>query len=176
MPENNSLFSPFMPEVDERPDIESVFIKARKVADESFEDEFGLYHRQVIIVTPGRLLIGKNCPLPSEIPADELARLSKLISPQPPRNIAVIAFTYLEALKANILQAIPFFGHLLVFAALGHKVWVFEGHPFALSAGCRDADILLVDGGMLPYLDENAEWRVNALKMMRGKDIKIISR
>ena len=176
MPEFNTLFTPHMPEVDIRPDIESVFTKARKAADDSREDEDGLYHRQVIIVTPGRLLISKICPLPSEIPLDELSRLSELIPPQPSRNIAVIAFSYLEAIKTDMLQAIPFFGYLLGFAALGHKVWVFEGHPSALSAGCRDADILLVDGGMLPYLEENSEWRAAALNVMRGKDIKVIAR
>lgn len=165
-----------MPEVDERPDIESVFIKARIAADESCADEYGLYHRQVIIVTPGRLLISKICPLPSEIPADELSRLIKLIPPQPSRNIAVVAFTYLEALKTNVLQAIPFFGYLLGFAALGHKVWTFERHPSTLSAGCRKADILLIDGGMLPYFDENTDWRATALKVMRGEEIKIIAR
>ena len=120
-----------MLEVDERPDIESVFIKARIAADESREDEYGLYRRQVIIVTPGRLLVSKICPLPSEIPADELSRLIKLIPPQPSRNIAVVAFTYLEALKTDVLQAIPFFSYLLGFATLGHKVWIFERTPFS---------------------------------------------
>ncbi|MCJ7518184.1 MAG: hypothetical protein MUO42_00730 [Anaerolineaceae bacterium] len=176
MSEINPLFIAHMPEVDIRPDIESVFIKARKAADDSREGEDGLYHRQVIIVTPGRLLISKMCPLPSELTTDELSRLSSLIPPHSLRNISVIANTYLEALKANILQAIPFFGYLLGFAALGHKVWVFEGHPSALKAGCRDADILLVDGEMLPFLDENTEWRATVLDGMRGKDIKIIAR
>ena len=176
MLEFNTLFTMHMPEVDIRPDIESIFTKARKAADDSREDEDGLYHRQVIIVTPGRLFISKICPLPSEIPADEISRLSSLVSPQSPRSISVITYTYLETLKTDILQAIPFFGYLLGFAALGHKVWIFEGHPSALSAGCRDADILLVDGGMLPYLEKNSEWRVAALNVMRGKDIKIIAR
>lgn len=176
MPEITNIFTPRMPEVDIRPDIESIFTKARKAADESREDMDGLYHRQVIIVTPGRLLISKICPLPSEIPADELSRLSALITPHYPKNISVISYTFLEALKKDILQTIPFFGYLLGFAAIGHSVWVFEGHYSAIQAGCRDADILLIDGGIMPYLEDNIEWRASALDVMRGKDIKIIPR
>jgi hypothetical protein len=176
MSEINNLFTPQMPEVDIPPDIESVFSKARIKSDESREDEDGLFHRQVIIVTPGRLLISKICPLPSEIPADEISRLSSLIPPNPSRSISVIAYTYLDALKMDILQAIPFFGYLLGFATLGHKVVIFEGHLSALSAGCRDADILLVDAGLVPFLDKNTNWHDIALKAMKGKEIKIIAR
>jgi len=176
MPEVKDLFTPHPPEVDIRPDIESVFSKARAAADESREDEDGLFHRQVIIVTPGRLLISKVCPLPSEIPADELFRLTSLIPPQPQKNISVISYTYLEALKKDILQTIPFFGFLLGFAAIGHNVWVFEGHSSALQAGCREADMLVIDGGILPFLGDEMEWRPLAAGVMRGKDIKIIPR
>ena len=176
MPEIINIFTPCMPEVDIRPDIESIFTKARKAADESREGMEGLYHRQVIIVTPGRLLISKICPLPSEIPADELSRISSFITPKYPKSISVISYTYIEALKKDALQTIPFFGYLLGFAAIGHSVWVFEGHYSAIQAGCRDADILLIDGGIMPYLEENIEWRASALDVMRGKDIKIIPR
>jgi hypothetical protein len=176
MPEFKDLFFPHLPEVDIRTDINSVFSKARMAADQSREDEDGIFHRQVIIVTPGRLLISKLCPLPSEIPAAELSRLSSLIPPQPQKNIAVISYTLLEALKKDILQAIPFFGFLLGFATIGHVVWVFEGHSTAMQAGCKDADILLVDGGILPYLGDELEWRTIAMNSMRGNEIKIIPR
>ncbi len=176
MPETRSLFTPHMPEVYIRPDIESVFSKARSASDNTREGEDGLFRRQVVIVTPGRLLISKICPLPSEISAKEKSLLSSLISPQSPLNVAVIAFTYLESLKSDLLQAIPFFGYLLGFAALGHRVWVFEGHSSALTAGCRDADFLLVDREMQPFLGENDNWRITAQKVMRGQTIKIINR
>ena len=176
MPEIKDIFFPKLPEADIRPDIESVFSKARVAADESREDEDGLFRRQVIMFTPGRLLISKVCPLPSEIPANELLRLTSLIPPQPPKNISVITYTYLEALKKDILQAIPFFGFLLGFAAIGHRVWVFEGHSSALQAGCREADLLIVDGGILPFLGDEMEWRTLAAGVMRVKEIKIIPR
>lgn len=176
MPEIMDLFIPHIPEVDIRLDIESVFSKARTAADESREDGDGLFHRQVIIVTPGRLLISKVCPLPSEIPADELFKLTSLIPPQPQKNIAVITYTFLEALKEDILKAIPFFGFLLGFAAIGHKIWIFEGHSSAIQAGCREADMLVIDGGILPFLGEDMVWRNIALGAMREKEIKIIPR
>lgn len=170
----DSIFTPRMPEVDIRADIETIFSKARTAADDLVEDDGGLFHRQVVIVTPGRLLLGDTCPLPGEIHKDELSRLTEILPPKPVKNIAVIGFTQLDALQMDIRQAIPFHGYLLGFASLGHRVWVFEGHASALAAGCRDADLLLVDEGMLAELDK--DWRTNAEKAMRGSKIKIIAR
>jgi len=176
MAEPEELFMPHMPVVDIRQDIELIFSRARAAADESTQDAEGFYRRQVIIVTPGRLLVSKECPLPSEIPNEEIMKLSSLVPPVPPRNIAVIAYTLLDALKSDILKAIPFFGYLLGFAAIGHKVWVFEGDKSALAAGCWEADILLIDGGILPELDATYNWREVALNVMQGNEIKLISR
>jgi len=55
-------------------------------------------------------------------------------------------------------------------------VWVFEGHPSALAQGCRDADLLLVDSGMLPELERNPDWQATAEQVMRTPDIKLVSR
>jgi len=174
---SSNLFDPSMPEVDVRPELDTIFTRAREFANQTHVDAEGVDHRQVIIVSPGRLLIAKDSPLASEIPAEQLDVLNNLLPPKPHVNIAVITYTYLDALKENILSAIPFFGFLLGFAALGHTVWVFEGHPTALSAGCRDADLLLVDSGMLPALEAvNPDWREHALEVMRGQDIKLIAR
>jgi len=178
MPEETrtDLFEPHMPAVDIRPDIETIFARARAEAAVSVEDDQGLHRRQLIIVTPGRLIVSKECPLPLEIPQNEIGRLKELIPPKPAINIAAIAYTYLEAMKEDMAKAVPFIGYLLGFGMLGHAVWVFEGHPSALAAGCRDADMLLVDGGMLPYLEQNPAWRETALGTMRGSEIKLITR
>ena len=176
MVKQDNLFYPHIPEVDVLPDIDKIFNRARSAADESIQDKDGLYRRQVIIVTPGRLLVGKKCPIPSELSQDEISRLLALIPPHPPRNIAVIAYTYLDALKEDLLKAIPFFGYLLGFATIGHRVWVFEGHPSALAAGCAQADMLIVDGALLPDLDKNESWREVAVSAMRGNQIKVIPR
>jgi hypothetical protein len=176
MADKEKLFRPHIPEVDIRPDIDGIFNQARKAAEKSTEDADGLYRRQVIIVTPGRLLIGKECPLPGELSSDEIQRLNQLIPIKPSQNIAVIAYTYLEALQNDILKAIPFFGYLMGFATIGHNVWVFEGHPSAISAGCSGADILIVDGGLIPELDENGSWQEVAASAMRKCEIKVIPR
>ena len=163
--------------MDVRPELDTIFSRAREIANQTHADAEGVDHRQVIIVTPGRLLIAKDSPIASEIPVEQLAILGELVPPRPQVNIAVIAYTYLDALKENLLSAIPFFGFLLGFAALGHIVWVFEGHPTALFAGCCKADLLLVDSGMLPAVEAvNPEWREQALQAMRGTDIKIVAR
>ena len=173
---DQDIFLPHMPEVYIREDIESVFTRARAAAAEPTQDDDGIYRRQVIIVTPGRLLIGKECPLAGEIPAEQLAALEKFVPRKPILQICAIAYTELEALKKNMRSAIPFVDYLMGFAALGHSVWVFEGHSSAIAAGCRDADLLLVDSGMLPALEKDPDWKKKAAAVMRKQEIKLISR
>ena len=67
-----------------------------------------------------------------------------------------------------------FLGMLLGFAYVGHAVWVFEGHPSALTEGCRDADVLLVDGGMLPFLAP--DWHAVASHARRRPEIYVHDR
>jgi len=171
------LFTPRIPEVDVRPEIGAIFSRARAAAAQSHMDEDGIERRQVIIITPGRLLVAKSSPLAEDIPVEQFELMNELVPPQPCINIAVLAFTYLDALKADIRRAIPFFDFLLGFAALEHTVWVFEGHTSALAAGCQEADLLLVDNGLLPALEaHNPDWRTGALQAMRGDTVKLIAR
>ena len=171
------IFTPCMPEVDIRPEISAIFSRARAAAAQTQTGDDCINRHKVIIVTPGRLLIAKSCPIVENIPDEQVTLLSKLVPPQPHINIAVLAYTYIDALKTDIRRAIPFFDFLLGFAALGHSVWVFEGHSSALSAGCREADLLLVDSGLLPALEaHNQDWRNQALQSMRGNTIRLIAR
>jgi hypothetical protein len=77
-------------------------------------------------------------------------------------------------MRANISKAIPFFGMLLGFAYIGHAVWVFEGHSSALGHGCRNADVLLVDGAMVPFLQ--LDWQTVASRVMRRPEIYVHDR
>ena len=174
---DKDLFTPRIPEVDVRPEIGAIFSRARAAAAQTYIGEDGIERRQVIIITPGRLLVAKGSPLVDEIPVELLTLLSELVPPQPFINIAVLAYTYLDALKVDIRRAIPFFDFLLGLTALGHTVWIFEGHTSALSAGCMEADLLLVDSGLLPALEaHNPDWRTQALQAMRGDTVKLIAR
>jgi hypothetical protein len=154
MPEQLDLFEPRMPDVDPRRDIHRVFDQARKSA--ASEHASGQDHsRQVVLVTPGRILMLQPCPAPGSMPQNVVSQLERLISPEVKRKIAVIAYTELPAVNKSLSQAIPFFGMLVGMAYIGHSVWIFEGHSTALAAGCKQADLLIVDSGMVPHLPAN---------------------
>jgi hypothetical protein len=174
--DGNDIFYPRMPEVFLPADIADVFNRARSAAADLTQDADGIYHRQIIIVTPGRLLIKKECPLAADLQPAQIALLEKFVPRKPTLQISVIAYTELEALKKDMRRAIPFVDYLLGFASLGHSVWVFEGHPAALEEGCRDADLLLVDSGMLPELEKNPNWQATVEQAMRVPEIKLVSR
>jgi len=161
-----------MPEVDEVPDIEEVFDKARNAAlgVEPTEQK----GRNVIVVTPGRMLMLQPCPAPGSMASSQVAAVEGMIPPKVKRNIAAIAYTELSALRSDISKTIPFFGILLGFAYIGHAVWVFEGHASALAAGCKDANVLIVDGEMVPHLQ--ADWASVASNVMKGREIYIHDR
>jgi hypothetical protein len=172
--ETTRLFAPRMPEVDVLPGIEALFDAARAAAAGEGEQPPGGAGRHVVSVTPGRMLMFQPCPPPGSMPAAQVASIERMVSPTVKRNIAAIAFTELEALRTDPAQSIPFLGFLLGFAYIGHSVWVFEGHASALAAGCRDADALLVDGGMALHLQ--SDWQSVAAGAMRHPEIYVHDR
>lgn len=157
MPESPSqdLFEPRMPQVDESPDIANVFDQARvSAAGNAPSDKVS---RQLVLITPGRQLMLQPCPHPGSMAPAVVKQVEKLISPKVKRKIAVIAFTDVKAMTSDLAKTIPFVGMLIGMAYTGHAVWIFEGHSSALAAGCKDADLLIVDSGMLPHLP--SDWR-----------------
>lgn len=156
------LFEPRMPEVDTPPNIEDVFAEARKAA---FGDNAGERDpRRVVLVTPGRMLMLQPCPPPGSMPRSEVSQIEKMASPKVKRKIAVIGYTELRAVTSDLARAIPFFGLLSGMAYVGHSVWVFEGHPSALAAGCKEADLLIVDSAMVPHLTPDWQKVASAAK------------
>jgi hypothetical protein len=171
----NDLYRPRMPDVDVLPAIEDVFSSARKMArGEMPLPDARPNDRYLIVVTPGRILMQQPCPPAGSMAPNQVAPIEKMIPSAAKRAIAVIAYSELQAVKTDMSKAIPFAGMLLGLAYIGHAVWVFEGHPSALVAGCRDADVLLVDGGMVPYLTE--DWVKVVASVMRHKDIYVHDR
>lgn len=163
-----------MPEVDERPDIEEIFDQARRAAAGETAPSEERSGRHVVLVTPGRMIMLQPCPAPGSMSGSQVAPIERMISPQVKRNVAVIAYTELEAVMTDISRTIPFLGLLAGFAYVGHCVWIFEGHASALAAGCRQADVLIVDGGMVPYLAE--DWTVVVSNVMRKAEIYVHER
>jgi hypothetical protein len=169
------LYLPRMPEVDLSPKIEEVFRNARKAAaGETRPPGAGPDDRFLILVTPGRMLMHKACPAAGSLPQSQVAPIEKMLPARVKRNIAVIAYTELQAVTTDFGKAIPFSGMLLGLVYIGHAVWVFEGHASALSAGCREADLLFVDGGMLQYLGD--KWIETTSSVMRNKEIYVHER
>jgi hypothetical protein len=162
-----------MPDVDEPADIERVFAQARQAAREQ-AGEPGQSARQVIIVTPGRMVMVQPCPPAGSMPARQVASIEQMIPSTAKRNVTAIAYTELEALTRSADKAMPFLGIIPGFAYIGHAVWVFEGHPSALAAGCREADVLIVDGAMVPYLQ--ADWTAVASSAMKRPEIYVHDR
>src|ERR1700737_3037527 len=93
--EDGDIFTPRMPEIDERRDIEKVFQEARKAAAGD---------RQVVLVTPGRMLMLQPCPPAGSMPAQVVSQIEKLISPKIKRKIAAIGYTEFKAATTNLAK------------------------------------------------------------------------
>jgi hypothetical protein len=158
VPEPSDPFEPHMPEVDVLPDMEGLFAKAR--IEIASGDE-----RRVGIVTPGRLIMFVPAPRPGSIPTEFVTQVSQLLPSAKPLKITFVGYTQLEALMKDKAKCIPPFGQLLGFAYLGHNVVVFEGHPSAFEFALRDCDVLMIESGMLPFLQK--DWVDVALRVTR---------
>jgi hypothetical protein len=163
-----------MPEVGERSGLDEYFATIRRTAAGKGDGE-GL-----VIVKPDRSLT----VVPRLAESAELETMAESMKSMVPdgvqRNIVAIAFTEFEpgsqgtAGLEEVGKAIPFLGMLVGFSYIGHAVWVFEGHPSALTAGCRDADLLLVDSAMQPFLPDG--WVEQAAAVMRNDNILVHNR
>jgi hypothetical protein len=107
-----------------------------------------------------------------------IASVERIIPSTNKRNVAVIADTIWTSEVSPGIQAaggaIPFFGMLMGFACIGHSVWVFNGAKTLLTAGCRGADLLIVDSACVADLPTN--WQFEAEGSMRCPQIVIHDR
>jgi len=181
-----------MPEVEHLPDPGRLFACARRLAaklkqlfagDMPGSTAFRVMlpagawfwgRRALVVVTPGKMLLAYPVGTRESMTQESNERIESILPSNPPRNIAAICYNALTALMVDPDRCIPFRGFLLHFAVLGHTVWVFEGHRSRLEAGFRDADILLIDSGMIPHLPP--EWQEIAGRVMRGRELWIHDR
>jgi hypothetical protein len=147
-----------MPGVDRPADLAEVFAKARQMVADPAQP-------RVAIVTPGRMVM--LVPAPRKPPQTGLAGIKALLKSDSPLAITAVSYTKLDAMMADEekTKCIPFLGHLLAMAFLGHKVIVFEGHRSAFEEGVTAADVVLVDSGMVPFLQ--ADWTPTAFRLMK---------
>ena len=166
-PEPADVFEPHMPGVDLFTDMDARFRTARDtLAKGDIPGEaFRQGQRAVAIMTPGRLIMFQPCPAPGSMPASAVEQEQRMFPPEPPLNISVVSYTFVKALAEDPSRCIPFLGFLLAWSYIGHSVVVFEGHPSAFEAGVRDSDVLLIDSGMMPFMQD--DWFRVAQKAMR---------
>ena len=162
-----------MPGIEAPGDVEQVFAKARRTATGAR----GLVC--LVVVRPDhQLLILPALPNTPGLAA-RAGDLESLIPSAVKRSIAVIAqtrFTMGEPGAKTAVpsyetasKAIPFFGLLLALSHAGHAVWVFDGNTSELAAGCRDADVLIIDSDVLPLLRPG--WAEEVSAVMRNPNI-----
>jgi hypothetical protein len=167
-----------MPQVDVPADVEERLKKAWRLASEG-PDIATLTaappgQRYVVVVTPGRATFIQPCPRPGSMDANSLAAIQKIAPPQSPSNVAVVAFTQFDPATSSMSKAIPFLGYVMGLGYIGHNVVVFEGQHWTLTAGCRDADMVIVDEAIVPQLEQG--WMNVVFRAMRGTQLLIFGR
>jgi hypothetical protein len=63
---------------------------------------------------------------------------------------------------------------LIGLASIGHSVWILDGQPDAFVAGCRDADLLIIDSAAATRL--TAKSLDQAAPLMRNANVLIRDR
>jgi hypothetical protein len=166
--EADRSFAPRMPDVDVHLDLTEVFAKVRAMLSASHPSkELSAGQRCVGIVTPDRTIALLGGPKPGSAPQEFVASAKTLIPFNSALNITAIAFTGTKAPKDTDIKRIPFLAGLLSFAYIGHSVVVFEGHESGFEAALKEADVLIIDSNMLPFIQIN--WFAVARTALRGK-------
>jgi hypothetical protein len=137
--------------------------------------------RYVGIIRPDRSYLLTAPPPKGKMPPQMIQMMEKLVPPQPARYIGAITDTYfsmkagggIPSLAETALE-IPFFGMLLGLACIGHSVCVFPGVEDSLAAGCKAADLLIVDEAQVPSL--SVDWKTVAAAAMRNANIVLHER
>ena len=151
--------------------------RKRLEVDERFRAirEKARQHQLVVVRPDDRYLF---VPAMKTASPERVASVERLLPSNPRRNVAVLADTAWSLGESVGLQAahqaIPFFGILMAFTYIGHAVWVFDGSQELLSAGCKEADMLIVDDRWLPVLQN--DWESIAREVMTDPQIYIHDR
>lgn len=158
-----------MPDRKVQVDVSDVLARARRLAGGEHAS------RGVVVIRPDHSSLLLPSPTDSPEVFANAQAMRRIIPAEVQRAIAVIADTSFPLGNASSLsmldvaKAIPFLGMLVGLSYIGHQVWVFDGDVAAIPAGCRNADLLLVDSGVLPRLAKG--WEQMAAGVMRNVNI-----
>jgi hypothetical protein len=121
-----------------------------------------------VLITPERKIAWIPAPSPGSVARSDVKDIHAILPSNRSLRISVIASTISgvsdEISLKELSDAIPFLGYLFGFATAGHNVIVFEGHPDIFEPGVRWSDVLLIDSGMLPFLQR--DWFEVATRVM----------
>ena len=157
-----------MPVVDPVPDIPGLFAKARgEIASGGPDKGLEAGQRCIGVVTPGRMIAFVPAPKPGSMSPLQVAQAKSLVASDKPLKITAVAFTEITAFQQDKAKSIPLLGQLLAMAYVGHSVVVFEGHESVLERALHETDVLVVDSGMLPFLQP--DWLDAAERVMGPK-------
>lgn len=161
-------YAPRMPQVDTSAHPQSVFVDARNIGL-GYRRQGGpaSSERYIALVTPGRHVLQLNCPAPGSRPIAVVEEIRTRFPVPPPGIVMAICLNELTAVRdmRDATRAIPFLPYLLDLGYAGHAVTIFEGHPSALKEGLRGADLVVIDGGMIPFLQP--DWQDVVKQVMR---------
>lgn len=158
-------FEPRMPTVDLIPDPPAFFAKLRiQIANTGAAARLKPGERCFGVVTPARMMVIVPAGPPSSMPANLIDQVARLAASERPLNVTAIGFTELKPLQADMLKCLPMLAPLVGLAHLGHSVIVFEGSAGAFQGAIESVDMLIVDSGMLPFLEQ--DWAAQAWRIM----------
>jgi hypothetical protein len=156
-----------MPNVSPRRDTAACFAAARRQSA-SFAGR-----RWVAIIAPDGTLVKVPVPTPAEADPTLLRDSVETLSPEgePTTGLTVAAIVCTAGIQARarsffrILELVPNLSYLVGIAALGNTVVAFEGRPGDMATACTNADVLVLDDGMIPFLQP--DWAAVALEKLR---------
>ena len=161
------MISPRMPSISPKRDIQACFNEARRIGSGANGP------RWVVIVTPDGSLVKVPVAPANEADQSLLHDVRFVLSPdgEPTSGLVITAINYTAGIQARarsfhqILELMPNLSYLVGAACLGNTVVAYEGHPGDILAGVTNADVLILDGGMIPFLQP--DWAAIALKTLR---------
>jgi hypothetical protein len=159
------IIDPNMPTVSPHRDIRRCLADARRISAGARGT------RWVVIIAPDGTLV--NVPAPTHADPSLLRDVRRALAPEdePLTDLVITSINCTTGAQRRarsfyrMLPLVPNLSYLVGAACLGNTVVAFEGHPNDFAAGCVDADMLLIDGGMIPFL--SPDWAMVALGALR---------